>query len=159
MDFLLVVLAVGGLVVAIVMLVLASRANRMQGESDERVETLQAMATGSVLFASEPQAEFFDEPLFAADAPLGTAPTSLRPHAGDANLDLALYEFADEDNEQNETPGEPAAAVATAAPAAAAPVSFAMPAAAYPFVMTVPEAAGAGRVLVSFDRNRRRSRS
>ncbi len=51
MDFLLIVVAIGGFVMAIVMLVLASRANRLQNESDERVETLEAMATGSVLFA------------------------------------------------------------------------------------------------------------
>jgi hypothetical protein len=51
MDFLLIVLGIGGLVFAGVMLVLASRASRMQRESDARVQRLQAMATGSVLFA------------------------------------------------------------------------------------------------------------
>ena len=51
MDFLLIVLAIGGLVVAGVMLVLASRTSRMQRESDARVDRLQARATGSVLFA------------------------------------------------------------------------------------------------------------
>ena len=51
MDVLLIVLTIGGLVFAGVMLVLASRASRMQRESDARVERLQAMATGSVLFA------------------------------------------------------------------------------------------------------------
>jgi hypothetical protein len=50
MDFLLIVLAIGGLVFAGVMLVLASRASRMQRESDARVHRLQVMATGSVLF-------------------------------------------------------------------------------------------------------------
>ena len=53
MDFLLVVLGIGGLVFAGVMLVLASRASRMERESDARVQTLQAMATGSVLFADD----------------------------------------------------------------------------------------------------------
>ena len=54
MDFLLIVLAIGGLVFAGVMLVLASRTSRMQRESDARVQRLQAMATGSVLFAEGP---------------------------------------------------------------------------------------------------------
>lgn len=53
MDFLLIVLAIGGLVFAGVMLVLASRTSRMERESDARVHRLQALATGSVLFASE----------------------------------------------------------------------------------------------------------
>jgi hypothetical protein len=53
MDFLLVVLALGGFVFAVVMLVLASRTTRMQRESDARVQTLEALATGSVLFASD----------------------------------------------------------------------------------------------------------
>jgi hypothetical protein len=51
MDFLLIVLAIGGLVFAGVMLTLASRTSRMERESDARVQRLQAMATGSVLFA------------------------------------------------------------------------------------------------------------
>ena len=53
MDFLLIVLAIGGLVFAGVMLVLASRTARMQLESDARVNRLQALATGSVLFADD----------------------------------------------------------------------------------------------------------
>lgn len=53
MDFLLIVLAIGGLVFAGVMLVLASRTARMQRESDGRVHRLQALATGSVLFADD----------------------------------------------------------------------------------------------------------
>ena len=61
MDFLLIVLAIAGLVVAGVMLVLASRATRMDRESDARVERLQAMAAGSVLFASEAPVESADE--------------------------------------------------------------------------------------------------
>ena len=56
MDFLLIVLAIGGLVFAGVMLVLASRTSRMQRESDARVQRLEAMATGSVLFAEQPVA-------------------------------------------------------------------------------------------------------
>ena len=54
MDFLLIVLAIGGLVFAGTMLVLASRTSQMQQESDARVQKLQAMATGSVLFAQRP---------------------------------------------------------------------------------------------------------
>ena len=57
MDFLLGVLGIGGLVFALVMLVLASRATRLQRESDARVDTLQAMATGSILFADDVIAE------------------------------------------------------------------------------------------------------
>jgi len=53
MDFLLIVLAIGGLVFAGVMLVLASRTSRMERESEARVQRLQAMATGSVLFADD----------------------------------------------------------------------------------------------------------
>lgn len=47
MDFLLIVLGIGGLVFAGVMLVLASRASRMERESDARVQTLQALAIGN----------------------------------------------------------------------------------------------------------------
>ena len=64
MDFLLIVLGIGGLVFAGVMLVLASRASRMQRESDERVHTLQALATGSVLFAAD---EFLQSPAGATE--------------------------------------------------------------------------------------------
>ena len=53
MDFLLIVLGIGGLVFAGVMLLLASRASRMERESDARVHTLHALATGSVLFADD----------------------------------------------------------------------------------------------------------
>ena len=60
MDFLLVLLAIGGLVVGIVMLVLASRTTRMERESDARVEALQEWAAGSVLFASDAAAEAGD---------------------------------------------------------------------------------------------------
>jgi hypothetical protein len=78
MDFLLIVLTIGGLVFAAVMLVLASRAARMQRESDARVERLQALAVGSVLFASDapvgPAAEAADSWSELADeeAPLTT---------------------------------------------------------------------------------------
>ena len=54
MDFLLIVLAIGGLLVAGLMLALASRAAQMERESDARVEKLQVMATGAVLFAEQP---------------------------------------------------------------------------------------------------------
>ena len=66
MDFLLIVLAIGGLVFAGVMLVLASRTSRMQRESDARVQTLQTMATGSVLFA-DPLVEWADGPVELGD--------------------------------------------------------------------------------------------
>ena len=83
MDFLLILLAIGGFVVAIVMLVLASRANRLQQESDERVETLEVMATGSVLFASS--------------APVSTDLVVQTPLEAEDDLDFALNAFADED--------------------------------------------------------------
>ena len=142
MDFLLILVAVGGFVVAVVMLVLASRANRLQRESDERVETLEVMATGSVLFAS-------------------STPVVQRPLEDEDDLDLAWNAFADEAEmpvpasasgaEQPATPG--LAGFATPLPA-----RFEPPAPSYPFVMTVPAAAGMGRVQVSFDRSRSRSR-
>jgi hypothetical protein len=152
MDFLLILVAIGGFVTAMVMLVLASRATRMQSESDARVETLQAMATGSVLFASS-------EPVAAAPA--------------DEDLDLELYGLVDEDEHhpdgrRAEARPQKAVEVATPAPAVAAtplppryqePAHFARPAAAFPFVMTVPAAAGTSRVQVSFDRTRNRSGS
>jgi len=182
MDFLLIILAIGGFVVAIVMLVLASRANRLQQESDQRVETLEAMATGSVLFAHAPAAEPLFEPiadpesawspetatlpLFGETAPRPEPVTSparvtileaaplppvLQPSPAD-DLDLALNEFADED--------ELAAGASAAREEPPTPVRerFAAAAAAYPFVMTVPAAAGVGRVQISFDRARSRSR-
>ena len=126
MDFLLILVAIGGYVVAIVMLVLASRVNRLEKESDERVETLEAMATGSVLFAHAAEAD----PVFEPAMELG---------ALSGSVDLALNEFADEDEEE-------------------APAPYGVRAAAYPFVMTVPAAAGVGRVQISFDRSRNRSR-
>ena len=153
MDFLLILVAIGGFVVSIVLLVLASRANRLQEESDVRVETLEALATGSVLFASS-----------GPVSPDLVVQTQLRDERDGDDLDFALNEFADE----NEMP------IATFAPAAAAeeppssglagfvtplPSRIVPPAPAYPFVMTVPAAAGAGRVQISFDRNRSRSRS
>src|SRR5688572_15681534 len=74
MDFLLIVLAIGGIVFAGVMLVLASRASRMERESDARVHRLQALATGSVLFAERPiepagEAELRDDAPQPAPAP------------------------------------------------------------------------------------------
>ena len=154
MDFLLILLAVGGLVVAVVMLVLASRATRMQADSDARVETLQSMATtGSVLFAATPARQT------------------------DEDLDLSLYELPDEDamdaSGREDIVAAPAAArviepVRRPVPAIDAtplpprhpePASYVRPAAAFPFVMNVPAAAGAGRVQISFDRTRNRSGS
>jgi len=91
MDFLLILVAIGGFVVAIVMLVLASRVNRLEKESDERVETLEAMATGSVLFAHAAEAD----PVFEPAMELG---------ALSGSVDLALNEFADEDEEEAPAP-------------------------------------------------------
>jgi hypothetical protein len=177
MDFLLILLAVGGLVVAIVMLVLASRASKMRGESDARVETLQMMATGSVLFAAEGPSESVDEPLIddeplvdheplIAAEPLRTTPVAPRLQPAEPHMDLALYELLDENEPQEAEPavvngglnhrrqgfGGPPEPRAKAEPADYE--NHEVPA--FPFVMNVPAAAGAGRVLVSFDRSRRR---
>ena len=116
---------------AIVMLVLASRANRLQRESDARVETLEAMATGSVLFASDRRLR------------------SSWPLPDEDDADLALNEFADEDDWPDRRPANSHRAEL---------LRRSGDSAAYPFVMTVPAAAGAGRVQVSFDRARSRSR-
>ena len=67
MDFLLIVLSIGGVVFAAVMLVLASRARRMERESDTRVERLQALATGSVLFTPDAPVELGDDLLELRD--------------------------------------------------------------------------------------------
>lgn len=83
MDFLLIVLGIGGLVFAAVMLVLASRAARMDRESDARVQRLQSMAGGSVLFASDAVVESADE---AVELPGDTA-------AGDAPWPAPLVTF------------------------------------------------------------------
>ena len=68
MDFLLIVLGIGGVVFAGVMLVLGSRASRMERESEARVHRLQSMATGSVLFA-EPSDDPAGEVELVDDAP------------------------------------------------------------------------------------------
>ena len=128
MDFLLIVLAIGGLVFAVVMLVLASRAARMQRESDARVERLQTLATGSVLFASDA---------------LGGSPDLLAESCEPLiELGNPFFELPDE-TEVPEAPNPAPSAI------------FDRVASAYPFVMTVP--AGAGRVPGSFDRTQRRS--
>ena len=129
MDFLLIVLAIGGLVFAGVMFTLASRASRMERESDARVQSLQAMATGSVLFAD-----------------------ALIEPAGDAELRDAEFrdaEFRDPEVRDAEFRND--------APQPLRGPAFDMPADTHPFVMTVP--VGAGRVPggFSFDRTPRRS--
>lgn len=86
MDFLLIVLAIGGLVFAGVMLVLASRTSQMQRESDARVHRLQAMATGSVLF-SERLVESADEAVESGDG----APQPARPPIFD--MTVGAYPF------------------------------------------------------------------
>ena len=134
MDFLLILIAIGGFVTAIVMLVLASRANRLQRESDERVETLESMATGAVLFAS----------------PVAAADPALHGEHEEDDVDFALNQFADEDElvAMERLTREPQPLFA--------PTAVAAPVPAYQFVMTVPELSGAGRVHVSFDRARGR---
>jgi len=81
MDFLLILLTIGGLVASSVMLVLAFRAARMERESDARVQTLQSMAIGSVLFASDAFTEFADEATgsqsdLRSEEPLAVTPAS-----------------------------------------------------------------------------------
>jgi hypothetical protein len=94
MDFLLIVLGIGGIVFAVVMLVLASRATRMERESDARVQTLQTLATGSVLFAAGGLVES-DEPL----------PLRLQSH--EVDLDLAWDEPPAGRDERAEAPAYP----------------------------------------------------
>ena len=135
MDYLLVLLAIGGAVVAGVMLVLASRASRLERESDARVQELQALATGSVLFASEPFDEFISVPMATA---------TVDEFVSAPRLNDAFDQF---DDEATDAARE---LVADDAPRAAASVTFERPAPAHPFVMTVP--AGGGRLVGSFDR-------
>ena len=84
MDFLLIVLGIGGVVFAGVMLVLASRASRMERESDARVHRLQAMATGSVLFA-DPLIEWADGPVELGDDAPEPAPALTFDMSADAH--------------------------------------------------------------------------
>ena len=170
MDFLLIVVAILGFVVAVVMLVLAARAHRQSAESQERAETLEALATGSVLFAhasaDDPIADEWedDDARFDAELPqplipeaarftvLEPAPVPPASRQSAETLDQALSEFADEDAigsgdvTDEELPVPEAAAVTITSSV-------------FPFVMTVPVAAGVGRVQVSFDRSGCRSRS
>ena len=129
MDVLLILLAIGGLVVAGVLVVLALRATRLERESDARVEKLQTLATGSVLFATG-----------AADEV--------------ASVRLANDAFDDFNDETIDSRWELGAG--DALPAQPSP-SFEMPANAHPFVMTVP--VGSGRFVGSFDRAQHGSRT
>lgn len=125
MDILLVLLAVGGLVAAAAMIVLASRTTRLERESDARVEELQALA-GSVLFAHDAADEFQHAP----------------PSTG---------AFADFDDEVR---GMADAVRPAPEPRRAEPgLSLERAASAYSFVMTVP--AGGARTSGSFDMNHR----
>jgi hypothetical protein len=130
MDYLLVLLAIGGLVVAGVMLVLASRASRMERESDERVHELEALATGAVLFGGDATDELDEF-------------TPARPA-------MVIDAFADFDDEAAD---ERVDVRPTEAPRLEPSISFDAPASAYPFVLTVP--AGGGPLAGSFERNNR----
>ena len=83
MDFLLIVLGIGGLVFAGVMLVLASRASKLQRESDARVDRLQTLAIGSVLF-SEQSFEPPEGVVEARDEPPRSAPSRVFEMPADA---------------------------------------------------------------------------
>jgi hypothetical protein len=147
MDYLLVLLAIGGAVVAGVMLVLASRATRLERESEARVQELQALATGSVLFAAEPFDEFMSTPSAAGavdgftSAPVATA--TVDEFMSELRVNDPFDEFDDEATGSF-------AEVGGDVQRAAASVTFERPAPAHPFVMTVP--AGRGRHVGSFDR-------
>ena len=171
MDYLLVLLAISGVVVAGVMLLLASRATRMQRESDARVDELQSLATGSVLFAAAAPAELEFAPV--ERAPLATdvfAELALTPaepvateFAPGAVANDAFAAFSDEFTDEapalrharvfEEAPEE----LIEDAPRDPAPETFEMPARAYPFVMTV--STGNGGIFGSFDRTTHRSRT
>ena len=151
MDFLLIVIAILGFVVSIVMLVLAARVTREQHASDARAATLQAMATGSVLFAPAMADDAAD-----SDADLELPHNAVDPAPQDWAIardaqDLALFEFADEEQADESAEDSPADETS---PVAEPDV---MPTPAYPFVMTVPAAAGASAAPISFQRSRRRN--
>ena len=138
----------------------------MERESDARVEELQAMATGSVLFASGGLAESdeaTEAPTFAVppiDATFGPAidtpappplidGAALRLNSHDDELDLAWDEMVDETVEKAEK-----ARARAWAPEVRAEVHTQS----HPFVLNVPATAGAGQVF-SFARAHRRSRT
>lgn len=147
MDYLLVLLAIGGAVVAGVMLVLASRATRLERESEARVQELQALATGSVLFAAEPFDEFMPTPAAAAafdgftSAPVATA--TVDEFMSELRVNDPFDQFDDEATGSSAEPGD-------GVRRAAASVTFERPAPAHSFVMTVR--ADRGRHVGSFDR-------
>ena len=93
MDVLLIFLAISGLVFAGVMVLLASRTARMERESSARVDRLQSMATGSVLFTAvepvQPDSEALAE---VAEAEID-APAEVDASAHTARI-LAWDEFA-----------------------------------------------------------------
>jgi hypothetical protein len=101
MDFLFIFISIAGAVFAGVMLLLASRTSRMERASDARVQELQSMATGSVLFVSEGLAESDD----ATEAPLplmDEVVAPLRLQSNDDELDLAWDQMLDETVEQSQ---------------------------------------------------------
>jgi hypothetical protein len=143
MDLLLIFISIAGAVFAAVMLLLAFRTTRMERESDARVERLQALATGSVLFAPDGLAE--SDEVTDAPGPLplfdpGVAPLRLQSH--DQDLDLAWDAMIDDKAEPAETRDW--------APDVQPP--------AHQFVLTVPATAASGHAF-SFARTQRRSRT
>jgi len=148
MDFLFIFISIAGVVFAAVMLLLGFRTMRMERESDARVDELQALATGSVLFVPDRLAES-DE---ASEAPLTlmdevVPPLRLQSH--DDGLELAWDEMIDETAEKvHETVEKTEARDWT--PDVQPP--------AQQFVLTVPATAGAAPDF-SFSRIERRSRT
>ena len=158
MDVLLILLVIGGLVVAGVMVLLASRATRLERDSDARVQELQVLATGSVLFATGAIDEF--TPATRAAGPVDEfTPAPLGPGAvaEDASTPLVadpFDEFSDEFNDQATDLRLDTSVEQSTSPA---PRPFETPTNAYPFVMTVQT--GGGRLVGSFDRAQEGSRT
>ena len=149
MDFLFIFISIAGVVFAAVMLLLGFRTIRMERESDARVEELQALATGSVLFVPGGLAESDDAPEAPLPLPLrdmAVAPLRLQSH--DDDLDLAWDQMLDETVEKSR-------ADENAQPRDWTP-EIQPPA--HQFVLTVPATAGAG-LAFNFARTQHRSKT
>ena len=173
MDFVLILLAIGGAVVSAVMLLLASRATRQERDSDARVQELQVLATGSVLFASDAFDEFtpaaaapgaIDDVMLAPLASNAVAQYAARPlEAGGATEYASAPLAIDPFDEFNDECHDEGADHRLDAPAAAEPAPpepsrrFEAPSRPFPFVLTVQ--AGGGRFAGSFDRAQDGSRT
>jgi hypothetical protein len=153
MDFLFIFISIAGIVFAAVMLLLGFRTMRMERESDARVDELQTLATGSVLFVPGGPTELLADSDDITEAPLPlplidvVAPMHLESH--DDGLELAWDEMIDETaGKVHETVEKTETRDWT--PDVQTP--------GHQFVLTVPATAGAAPAF-SFSRIQRRSRT